>query len=398
MDTRIPSSPGETNHPNSKPYGPLSELGPYDPVLAAKLGFFPSPALKLIHEKTPDVFRPEDLGYKMPVEKIQEELDNQLDGFNKKSRAQIGAAFELMLFLHEGQIRKSDNTPYARHTAKVALRLVHEKFLDADKHAQTKRDEDPNAPEDKYDITPLIIASLLHDSVEDQSDKLASLAKAEYSDVDLDSYREDFDADEQQFNQFLALSYIKRLFGDEAARLVELLSTPDYQKPTDTEVLESFVEKYYKSEDAQQGFADGLEALRTDEAATKRLDEQLKLHAAHMKHKFYSKHVQEAIKDPQVSIIKVLDFLDNADPNDKGLSESSANKYLLVYEEFITRFQDDNAQENFESLISVDVRRKLVRTLMYRRLLLEQRMVRENWRNYNGITDIEDSQLVGASS
>jgi len=175
-------------------------------------------------------------------------------------KQKIELALSLALEIHKDQKPRPDG-PYVNHILRVSNRIMEEYGI-----------EDPE----------LLIAALLHDSVEDQAKKLAMLLK----DINSDSERKK------------ALLYIQNNFGERVTKIVTKLSNPEVEK----------------------------EGMETEE-----------------KNSIYKEHVKEAIEDLDVLPIKLSDFSDNAlnldavtDP-ERRLKLSI--KYLPLIEVFIERLK-----------------------------------------------------------
>lgn len=122
-----------------------------------------------------------------------QQLQGHLRTFNQESQTRIQDALRLMLLVHDGQDGRFPEEEFAQHPLKVALHLI-EVF------GVTKPD--------------LIIAALLHDSVEDQPTRLLSLSP--YSVPAHLPLREQ------------ALQALTLRFGDHVAQLVNWLTNPDF--------------------------------------------------------------------------------------------------------------------------------------------------------------------------
>lgn len=135
----------------------------------------------------------------------------------------------------------------------------------------------------------MIMAAALHDSVEDQSAKLSVLnAEAE--------------GDERQ----KSLGYLTSHFGERVSNIVHSLSNEEVPDDLDT--------------------------------ATK--------------NRMYAEHVAEAVKDPEVALIKLADFSDNAltleKVTDPGRRAKLTEKYMPVVAMFIDRIQNEDIQMDAE--------------------------------------------------
>jgi (p)ppGpp synthase/HD superfamily hydrolase len=178
----------------------------------------------------------------------------------KKYEEKLFEAFGLTNKLHHDQKPRPDG-PYLNHIFRVTNRIVEEYGI-----------KDPE----------LVIAALLHDSVEDQAKKLAEL----FASVETISEREK------------ALLFVKNNFGERVSKIVSKLSNPE----PETEGLSSDQKNYV-----------------------------------------YKEHVKEAIEDSDVLPIKLSDFSDNA-LNLKSVSDpvrrlKLSKKYLPVMEVFIERLK-----------------------------------------------------------
>jgi (p)ppGpp synthase/HD superfamily hydrolase len=147
----------------------------------------------------------------------------------------------------------------------------------------------------------LVIAALMHDAVEDQSDQLSSLSGVEDRGTGIEEG---------------SLAEIKTKYGERTANIVSHLSNPDF-----TMALES--QGISKKDPRYQEF----------------------------KNKLYADHVQEIVEDPDVLTIKLADFSENALSLDalpvetdrqKLQKQKFLDKYTPVMKIFIDRLQRDN--------------------------------------------------------
>lgn len=184
---------------------------------------------------------------------------DQKEQFNKK----LKEALDLALEIHKDQKPRPDG-PYINHILRVSTRIIEEYGV-----------KDPE----------IVIAALLHDSVEDQAEKLAHLVDSSA----LSSDREK------------ALFFIKNTFGERVEKIVKKLSNPE---------------------------------RKTEELSPQE------------KNNIYKEHVKEAIEDPDVLLIKLSDFSDNVLNLESVLDPirrlKLSKKYLPVIEIFIQRL--DKAQ------------------------------------------------------
>jgi (p)ppGpp synthase/HD superfamily hydrolase len=190
----------------------------------------------------------------------------------------INDALTLMLSLHIDQTDRPDGTPYVRHTLGVARRIM--QLI-----AKPSCDQ--------------IIAALLHDSVEDQSQKLEVLVVSE---------------GESLTSQEKALSFLTARYGEHAAFLVSQLTNPDFDK-----------------------LLNDLGVVKSDPNYKTR------------KNLLYAEHVEHAISHPDVLPIKLSDFIDNALslgnlptvlPEQQRRKENLVKKYLPVIKIFIAKLEE----------------------------------------------------------
>ena len=218
----------------------------------------------------------QDIG-KENIEKIEEEINQFKEAVETKfkggDRERILSALELMLYLHCNQEDRLDGKPYIIHPLEVADDLVN-----------------------KYEINDadLVVGALLHDSVEDQADKLLNIKP---SDEDLE------EANKEELQE-LAFAEIGNLYGERVENMVRGLTNPNFNK-----MMEELELKEIKKE----------------------------------KRELYKEHIEEAIKDPNVFVIKLSDFIRNAGnvPEEEKKREHFIKKYGPVIKEvFIPAFEE----------------------------------------------------------
>lgn len=171
------------------------------------------------------------------------ELEREVDArpLGDPDRSRIEEALALMFGLHLGQKDRPDGQPYVNHVLNVALAVA---------RAAPGGGPDP------------IIAALLHDSVEDQAEKLVAGAGSTGAGPIAE----------------LALQQIRARFGDRVAALVGALTNPDF---------DSLVADRRAGGDA-------------------RSDDDLYL-------ELYRDHFRQILDgDPEAFLIKLADFSDNA--------------------------------------------------------------------------------------
>jgi len=187
------------------------------------------------------------------IDSNDEYTTEQKEHYKKK----VEEAMNLALEIHKDQKPRPDG-PYVNHILRVSNRIVEEYGI-----------KDPE----------LVISALLHDSVEDQSKKLAELLAENTENI---SEREK------------ALLFVKNTFGERVSKIVSKLSNPEPE-------------------------TEGL--------------------SPEQKNNIYKEHVKEAIEDSDVLPIKLSDFSDNAlnleAVGDPARRLKLSKKYAPVVLEFI---------------------------------------------------------------
>lgn len=222
------------------------------------------------------------------LEKFIQEINEKFSGEDKQ---EIYDALMLMFTLHIYQKDRPEGPPYVDHPLAVAQKVLGM----------------PEIPDKE-----LVIAALMHDSVEDQGDKLALLAK---------------ERDEESTDEKNALSELNNKYGERVANIVSHLSNPDFDS-----ILKS-------------------RGVDKDNPQYKELKNQL-----------YAEHVSEAIQNPDVLIIKLADFSENIlglsklpteTETQRAQKQKYVNKYLPVLKIFVERLQKNNLFPEYqEKLIS----------------------------------------------
>lgn len=194
---------------------------------------------------------------------IERSVEEGGAGFTEDERKNLSDALDLAIRVHGDQTRKPEG-PYINHVVSVSDRMLSEYGV---KDAE------------------LITAGLLHDTVEDQSEKLAEMYEGSGRGLSL---REK------------ALEVIGEQFSERVMNLVAALSNPELPS--------------------------GLDAIAKNEA--------------------YVEHVKAATQDSDVAVIKLADFSDNALRLENLLDVSRrlklSKKYIPVMEMFIERIQEDD--------------------------------------------------------
>lgn len=189
------------------------------------------------------------------IDENKEYSPEQKDLYKKK----IKEALELALRIHQDQVDRPDG-PYVNHILRVSNRIIEEYGI--------------------YD-PELVMAAILHDSVEDQAKKLVNLLDKERG------------SDKEK-----ALLFIKNTFGERVEKIVSKLSNPE---------------------------------LENDQLSQPE------------KNNIYKEHVKRSIEDSDVLPIKLSDFYDNA-LNLESISDPRrrlklSKKYLPVMEVFVERLK-----------------------------------------------------------
>ena len=208
-------------------------------------------------------------------------------------RGKIEKAINLAMEIHKDQKPRPDG-PYVNHILRVANRLIEEYGI--------------NEPE-------LVMAALLHDSVEDQAAKLTSLLPV---DSKIESERA------------AALLFIRNEFGERAEKIVFKLSNPE-REPEGSSAEERNI--------------------------------------------IYKEHVKDAIEDEDVLPIKLSDFSDNG-LNLNAVSDSErrlklSKKYLPVMEVFVERLQ--TAHNVFGQAKIVEVSERLLTVIKDTKQFIQER-------------------------
>lgn len=158
-------------------------------------------------------------------------------------------ALELMVELHLDQAPRPDGTPYIEHPLAVASQVL---------EAMTYKDSD------------VVVAALLHDAVEDQMAKLVQKVTTRQ-------------AREGEAEAQLALDAIEESTQSTRVRsIISGLTNPDFDM-----LLEQRGMKKSTDNKGQAAYTTARNAL-------------------------YAEHVRDAIRDPDVALIKVFDFAANA--------------------------------------------------------------------------------------
>jgi len=180
------------------------------------------------------------------VERIEKEISQFKNtvkiNFESEDCKRILNALDLMLSLHCEQEDRIDGKPYIVHPLEIADDLIN-----------------------KYNVNDpdLIIAALLHDSVEDQIYKLLDI-KSSNNELKI------IDKEELRDNAF---SIIGSIYGERVKNVIKELTNPNFDQ-----IIKQLELK-------------GIQKNRID---------------------LYGEHIKEVIKNPDVFIVKLSDFMRNA--------------------------------------------------------------------------------------
>jgi (p)ppGpp synthase/HD superfamily hydrolase len=211
------------------------------------------------------------------LEKFVNKVNEQFSGDDQR---EIYDATMLMFTLHIYQKDRPEGSPYVSHPLAVSEKVI---------------SMSPNPDKE------LVIAALLHDSAEDQADKLASLSKDERQGL----------TDREK-----ALAAIQNRYGGRVSNIVSRLSNPDFDAVLESQGMTKDNPQYTEA-----------------------------------KNKLYAEHVAESIEDPDVLVIKLADFSENALKLSNLPTETEAqiaqkqkfiDKYVPVMKIFVDRLQRDN--------------------------------------------------------
>ena len=219
------------------------------------------------------------------TKKLVGEFKSEIDKYNLEDKQRIINALVEMLKLHQDQTDRPDGSPYVNHPLEVASDVME---LDA------KANPD------------LVVASLLHDTVEDQGIKLSiDYLEQKYGSAIKNLDQADLEETYGQEIRDIALSEISRKYGKQVGGLIQHLSNPNFD-----------------------------ELLKLPEYQDK------------TKNELYKEHVEEAIRDRNVLVIKYVDFSKNAlslDNLPEGFKKEKLKaKYTPVIRVFIERFKDES--------------------------------------------------------
>jgi len=171
------------------------------------------------------------------------ELDLVLEVLGEADRAEVCAARDLSLSAHFKQKNRPDGQPYVNHPLQVTLNVAR-----------------------KFNLftCDALIAALLHDSVEDQPDRIVSLLGGS--------------PDEVGNNESEAFRLIGEQFGGRVSEIVGRLTNPNFNEMVNQSQMEG----------------------------DSRSDDELFI-------EFYKEHFLEIMdKDPEAFLIKLADFSENA--------------------------------------------------------------------------------------
>lgn len=226
---------------------------------------------RIISEERFKIYKTTELidGLSRGIEKLrQQECSEDEPHLTEQEIQKINQAVNLAVEVHIDQKDRPSGEPYINHILSVARRVVVE-----------------------YGVAnpDMIMAAALHDSVEDQSSKLAAL-------------NVDVEGDERE----KSFEYITSRFGERVSIIVRALSNEKTPDDLDAEI----------------------------------------------KNRMWIDHVAEVIKDPEIALVKLADFSDNALHLEKVTDPQRrlklTKKYMPAIALFIDRIQNDDIQMNEE--------------------------------------------------
>jgi (p)ppGpp synthase/HD superfamily hydrolase len=203
---------------------------------------------------------------------------------NQEEKETVFRALDLALDVHLDQADRSDGEPFARHPIEVAQKTLD--ILD-----------EPNAD--------LVVASLLHDSVEDRADVLfAKRVNRKYPDKDF-MFTADDELKERHQEIFKRFSFreLRDMFGKDVEYYVYNLTNHDF---------DTFIED--AKPNSSQEYKEAL------------------------KNVLYQDHVKEIIQDPNLCILKYADFSVNVNLNSLDKNSSKYKKLRRKYKSVIPIF------------------------------------------------------------
>lgn len=210
--------------------------------------------------------------------------------FSNEDQKEIYDALMLMFTLHIYQKDRPEGSPYVSHPLAVAQKAI---------------SMAPNPDKD------LVIAALMHDTIEDQSDKLATM----------DGQIDPTLSEEQK--TLKSLAEVQNKYGERVASIVSHLSNPDFDA-----ILES-------------------QGITKDNPEYK-----------NRKNELYANHVAESIEDPDVLIIKLADFSENAlklsNLPEGDRKQKLIAKYVPVMKIFVERLQRNNLFPEYQEKLIIE--------------------------------------------
>jgi hypothetical protein len=216
------------------------------------------------------------------LEKFKKNIETSFEKQEEKEK--VLRALDLMLEVHLDQKDRADGMPYAKHPIEVA-----QKTLDiADK---------PSAD--------LLVASLLHDSVEDKSDVLfTKRVNKKYPDKNfMFTVTDELKERHQDIFKRFSFRELKDMFGEKLEYYIYNLTNHDF---------DSLIED-------------------TKPDASKEEKELLK-------NDLYKEHVEEIIQDPDLCLLKYADFSVNVDLNSLDKKSPKYKKLRRKYKSVIPIF------------------------------------------------------------
>ncbi|MEI7620201.1 MAG: HD domain-containing protein [Candidatus Falkowbacteria bacterium] len=215
-------------------------------------------------------------------ERIEDEINNFKGKISEKfadtDLEKVTEALDFMLKIHLPQADRVDGKPFASHPLAVAERVM-----------------------ELSDNPELAIAALIHDSVEDQSDRIfLERFNRKYPDRNFLNIKINEEGKKKHKEVFKAWSFreLKEKFGDNVKGYVESMTNHDYYSLADDSGLEG---------DAKHDFIN----------------------------KLYAEHVEDIISDPELFTLKLADLSVNIDLHSLDSTSEKYQKLKRKYKSVI---------------------------------------------------------------
>jgi (p)ppGpp synthase/HD superfamily hydrolase len=226
------------------------------------------------------------------LKEFKKNVDSRFE--NQEDKDKVLQALDLMLEAHLSQKDRADGKPYVSHPLEVARKTI-------------DTVDEPSAD--------LVIASLLHDSVEDKSEVLfAKRVNKKYPDKDfMFTVTDELKEKHKEIFKRFSFRELKDIFGEKLEYYVHNLTNHDF---------DSLIED-------------------TKPNATKEEKEMLK-------NDLYKEHIEEIIQDPDLCLLKYADFSVNIDLRSLDKKSAKYKKLRRKYKSVIPIFiqQLENVDES----------------------------------------------------